>query len=351
MNRVVTDSFWSRSIALALVLVVIIWFGITSLYSEEKSAPTELKIAVPCITVIEQPWVTSLIQALERVKAEKPHGLTINWSIAENVLPPDAEPVLKQYAKSGEYGIIIDHGVYPEAVKKLSKEYPDILWAFTGSVHTPLGGNGYWLDIYLHEAAFLCGVIAGLMTETNTVGVVASFPYGTVNSPINGFIAGAKAVNPDIKVKMTYLDSWWDPPKAKQSALAQIAAGADFIYAERFGPFEACKEKGKFAFGHFVDQHSLSPEVVISSTVARWDPALRSIIDAWWYHMTEGKPYDAPMEPIVFLMKDGGSDIAPYHDLANEIPQEVKDAVNKAKADIMNGKLIVPYNEEQVIAD
>ncbi len=351
MKRAGIDIFWHRGVVLVLVLAIIGWFGLTSLSAAEKSAPTELNIAIPCLTAIEQPWITSLIQALERVKAEKPHGLTINWNISENIAPADAERVMKQYAKSGKYGIILDHGTYPEADAKLSKEYPDILWAFTGSGHNPLGGNGYWLDVYLHEPAYLCGIIAGMMTKSNVIGAVASFPYPNVDLPINGFIAGAKSVNPDIKIRMTYLNSWWDPPKGKQSALAQIAAGADFIYAERFGPFEACKEKGKLAFGHFVDQNSLAPDVVVSSPVARWDPDLRTIIDAWWDHETKGKPYDAPMERIVFFMKDDGSELAPYHSLADKIPPEVKAAVNKAKADIMSGKLKVPFNVKQIIPD
>ena len=351
MKRSVTDKLRYRSIALAVILALIGCLGITSLSAAEKAAPTELNIAIPCLTAVEQPWITSLIQALERVKAEKPHGLTINWNISENILPPDADRVLKQYAKSGEYGIILDHGTYPDVVKKLSQEYPDILWAFTGSGHKPLGGNGYWLDVYLHEPAYLCGIIAGMMSENNAIGAVASFPYPNVNLPINGFVSGAQSVSPDVKVKMTYLDSWWDPPKGKQSALAQIASGADFVYAERFGPFEACKEKGKLAFGHFVDQYSLAPEVVIASPIARWDPALNTIIDAWWDHETKGTPYNAPMERIVFFMKDGGSELSSYHGNADKIPQKVKDAVSKAKADIMSGKLTVPFKEGQVLAN
>jgi basic membrane lipoprotein Med (substrate-binding protein (PBP1-ABC) superfamily) len=76
---------------------------------------------------------------------------------------------------------------------------------------------------------------------------------------------------------MAYIESWFDPPKGKQSALAQIAAGADFIYAERFGPFETAKEKGKLAFGHFVDQNSLAQDIVVSSTIARWDRGWRRL--------------------------------------------------------------------------
>ena len=102
--------------------------------------------------------------------------------------------------------------------------------------------------------------------------------------------------------------------------LTRIAAGADFIYAERFGPFEACKEKGIYGFGHFVDQNSLTPEVVVSSAIALWDPSIKYLIDAWWNHVTKGVPYDAPLKDIIFGMADGGSALAPYHGLAEKIP-------------------------------
>jgi basic membrane lipoprotein Med (substrate-binding protein (PBP1-ABC) superfamily) len=205
--------------------------------------------------------------------------------------------------------------------------------------------------MYVHEPAYLLGMIAGMMTETNVIGAVAAYPFPNVNLPINAYVAGAKAVNPDVKVKMTYIESWFDPAKAKESTLAQIATGADFVYAERFGPFEACQEKGVYAFGHYVDQNSLAPETVVASTLARWDPAANFLIDEWYAHVADGKEYAAPMKEVVFFMKDGGSDISGYNALEASIPQEVRDAVAAARQEILQGEMQVPYNEEPVTSD
>jgi basic membrane lipoprotein Med (substrate-binding protein (PBP1-ABC) superfamily) len=304
------------------------------------------------LNTVEEPYNTSFLQSWERVAAEKPHGLTINYEYTENVAPPDAERVLRELATSGKYQMIFAHSTYSDQVKVLKDEFPDIAWGFTGSGNEGLGGNAYWLDVALYEPAYLMGVVAGMMTKSDVLGGVVEYPYPNVNAPFNAFIAGAKSVNPDVKVKATYIESWFDPPKAKESATAQISAGADFIYAERFGPFEAVTEKpGTYAFGHFVDQNSLAPQVVVTSAIAKWDPAILQAIDGWWAHATEDAPYDAPTDRIVFLMKDGGSDLAPFHELDGVIPQEVKDAVEKAKADILAGTLTVPMDEKPVTSE
>jgi basic membrane lipoprotein Med (substrate-binding protein (PBP1-ABC) superfamily) len=315
-------------------------------------APTEVNIAGITITPLEEPWNTSWIQTMERLKEAKPHGLTINLDVTENVAPPDAERVLREYAQTGKYDIIWAHSAYPDAIKVLKDEFPEILWAFSGSGNEGLGGNAYWTDVYVHEPAYLMGIIAGMMTKTDTIGAVAAYPFPNVNAPLNGYIAGAESVNPSIEVKSAYIESWFDPPKAKESAEAQIAAGADFIYAERFGPFEAVvAHPGTYAFGHFVDQNSLAPEVVITSVVARWDPDAEVVLDAWWEHVTNGTPYNAPVERVQFLMKDGGADIAPFHELESVLPEEVMAAVEQARADILSGALVVPLNEEAVTSD
>lgn len=315
------------------------------------AAPSQLNIAAIFISPVEEPWNTSWLQTIERLKAEQPHGLTINLDYTENVAPPDAERVLREYGKTGKYQIIWAHSSYSEAVKNLKDEFPEISWVYAGSGNEPLGGNAYWVDVFIHEPAYLMGIIAGMMTGSNMIGTVASYPYPNVNLPLNAYTAGAKSVNPRVKVKVTYIESWFDPPKAKESATAQIAAGADLIYAERFGPFEAAIEKKVHAFGHFVDQNSLAPETVVTSAVALWDPATTYVIDAWWDHATKGTPYNAPTERIVYLMKDGGSNIAPFYGLESEISEDVKEAVEKARADILAGTLKVPMNEAPATSD
>ena len=317
----------------------------------EKKVPTELKIALINQSPLEEPWNTAMIQSLDRVIAQKPHGLTISYTFGENIATPDGERVLRQYASTGEYGIIWAHGVYTDAVEAMRTEFPDLVVGASGSGFEGKGGNMYWGQMYVHGPAYLMGMMAGLMTKTNTVGVVAAYPFPNVNLPVNGYIAGVKAVNPEAKVKVTYIESWYDPPKGKESAIAQIAAGADFIYAERFGPFEAATEKGVYAFGHYVDQNSLAPETVISGTIAKWDPVIMTLVDAWWEHTVNGTPYNAPTSEIVFNMAQGGCDLAPYHDLDSKIPQDVKDAIAKAKQDILDGKLVVPFNEEPATSE
>ena len=344
---------WFKIVSLLAVLAIgVFLIGPDRLTAGEKSkAPKDLKIGVVMLTVVEEPFNTMLLQGLERVQAEHPHGLNISWDLSENVPYPDCERVLKNYAKTGKYDIIWFHVSNPEAIKAAAKAYPDTMWVFSASGHKAIGGNAYWCDMYVHEPAYLMGIMAGMMTKTNILGAVAGYPYPQVNLPINAFKAGAKSVNPDVKLKMTYIESWFDPPKAKQSALAQIASGADFIYAERFGPFEACKEKGILGFRHWVDQNDMAPEVVLSSAVAFWDPVMNTIIDIWWDHVTKGMPFDAPMTIIQYGMAEGASDIAPYHGLASKVPPEVKKKVEQARADIKAGKLKVPYIDTPAMSD
>ncbi len=126
--------------------------------------------------------------------------------------------------------------------------------------------------------------------------------------------------------------------------MAQIAAGADLILGERFGVFDAAKEKGIFAFGSQVDQYDVAPEVVLTSAVIRFDPSIKFIIDEWWNHETQGKAYNAQEKALIYFMKDGGSEIAPFHGNESKIPKEAMDALEQARAKIMDGSLQVPIN-------
>lgn len=319
--------------------------------AEAAPNPKKLKIGIIFVTVMEDPWNTAFLQSLERVKAEKPYGLDLEWDISENVYPPDISRVMKQYAKTGKYDIIWAHSGYGDAVKKISREYPDILWCMSGEGNDPAGGNAYWVNMDQGEPAYLLGMMAGLMTKSNTLGVIASYPFPNLNLLVNGFKLGAQAVNPDVRVIASFTESWFDPPKAKEAALAQIAAGADMIYAEQFGPFEACKEKNVMAFGSTVDQNNLAPEVVISSSIGKWDPVINFIVDRWWENQTKGIAYDAPMTKVEFRMKDGSGDIAPYHQLASRVPDNVKKKIAETRKQMLDGTLQVPRDPKPPVSD
>lgn len=317
-----------------------------------KPVPTTLKIAILNPTAKEQPWNTSVLQAMERVKAAKPHGLEITYTFQERIANTDGVRVMGELAASGEYGIIWAHDAYPDGIATLGPKYPDIAWVGAGSGYEPMEKNMYWVNMDLHEAAYLAGVLAAKMTKTNILGAVAAYPYPNVNEPINAFFDGAKAVNPAIKVKMNYISAWYDPAKAKEAALAEIAAGADIIYAERFGPFEAAKEKGIYALGHLTDQNELAPDTVLTSSLVLWDPCINAVIDAWWEHTVNGKPYNAPTDKaMVFSLKDGGSAIAPFHNLDGQIPQDVKDLLDKTRKDIISGTLVIKANAAEIKGD
>jgi len=315
------------------------------------NTPTELNIAAVMGSTIDEAWYKAFVESFKRIQAQKPHGLTLNLDYTENVWGDDAERALREYAASGKYQIIWATSSYSDQVQNLKDKYPDILWAFTGSGNTALGGNAYWTYNHVHEAAYLLGVIAGTMTKSNVIGAVAGFPYDDVNDVLNAYIDGAKSVNSNVKAKVTFIESWYDPPKAKEATYALIAAGADYIYAERQGPFEACAEKQVFGFGQYEDQNYLSPDVVVSSTILKWDPQFTYLIDEWWNHATAGKAYDAPMEPIWFPMADGSADIAPYHSFESQLPPELIQKVDQLKADIISGKLVVPLNVEPPTSD
>jgi len=304
--------------------------------------PTEVKIAVITGNTIEQPYVKSLLQAFDRFNENNEYGLNISYDYSENLHGDDAERAMRAYAETGTYDIIWAHESYSDQVKNMMDEYPETMFVLAGSGNAGIGKNAYFIFAHIHECAYLMGVAAAMMTKTNVVGAVAAYPYEDVNDVLNGFRDGAKSVNEDIKVKIAFIESWYDPPKAKETTYALIAAGADLVYAERLGPFEALSEKGLLGFGNYEDQYAMAPDVVITSALLRWEPHVDYIISEWLGHKVDGKPWNGTIEPTWFGMADGGCDLAPFQ--GNTAPQAIQDAVNSVREDIMKGTLKIQLN-------
>ncbi len=312
----------------------------------DGEAPSTVEIALVLEGVKEEGWNTAMIGALDRIGAEAPNGLAVSYDIVENVAYADGERIGRDLASSGDYDVIVMHSAFVDSVNALAPDFPDIPWGLSGSGNDlAIGGNVFWIDVFIHEPAYLLGIIAGSMTETNQISAVAGFPFANVNAPVHAFIDGALSVNPDITSSVTYIESWFDAATANESAIAQIAAGSDMIYAERFGPVEAAASAdGVYAFGHFTDQSSLNPDIVLTSALALWDPAVMTILDAWYDNKVNGTAFSAPAEErIVFrTMIEGGSDIS---ELSASVPADVATAVEEARAAILDGSLEVPFND------
>jgi basic membrane protein A len=308
--------------------------------------PTDLSVALVLLGVAEEPWYSTMIDSVGRVSTEAPYGLNITSEIFENISYADGERIMRDLAASGKYQMIIAHSAFSDGVNAVKAEFPDILFAFSGSGNTPEGGNGYWIDVWVHEPAYLAGIIAGMMTETNKISGVAAFPFPNVNGPLNAWVDGALSVNADVEANVNYIESWFDPATAKESAVAQIANGSDMVYMERFGPLEAVQSADAvYSFGHFSDQIALDPALVLSSPVAKWDPAFNTLVDEWWAHVTEGAAFDAPMERIMFFMAAGGADIGAISD---SVPADVQAAVTEARDKILSGELVIDFNDAPI---
>jgi basic membrane protein A len=313
--------------------------------------PTELRVAALLSSTADNPWDESFLMSFQEVQEAAPYGLTISdIDFSEGVWGDEAGVVLREYASTGEYDIIWAHSAYSDQVKVLKDEYPEIVWVVAGSGNEPIGDNAYWIFLHVHEVTYLMGRYAGGLTESNVIGLVAGFETDDTLDTFNGFVDGAKSVNPDITTKVSYIESWYDPAKGAEAARAQIAAGADQIYTQSYG-FEACVEADIFCYSTYTDNNYLATENILVSALSYWNPHINYIIDEWWNHETDGMPYDAPMEAVWFNMAEGTGDLSSLHGLDEGLPAEVIADVEQAREDILNGTLQVELKVEPISSD
>ncbi len=294
-----------------------------------------LKVFGAYATQIEEPWDGVIHAAL---KAEAEAGL-IDYNFADDIgYAGDMELTLRDVAEIEQPDIIFgDAFGNEEAVRAVAADYPDIAFVF-GSGGGPADPNFSVFDNWIHEPAYLAGMLAGGLTETGVVGVVGGVPVPEVNRITNAFIAGAQATNPEVEAKVSFINSWFDPAAAKEAALAQIDAGADVLYAERYGVIEAAQEKGVLAIGNMSDQSELAPEAVVTSVTWNMAPTAQYIID-----QVAGGTYTAQDLKDFSMVGKGGAALATIN--ADLVPTELLDTVMAKEAEIVSGLFRVDINE------
>lgn len=302
-------------------------------------APAKLLVYGAFATPIEEPWDGVIHSALLKVKETG----QIDYEYTDNIgYAGDMERVLREVSDQKKPAAIFgDAFGNEEAARRVAKDYPKIAFVF-GSGLGPSEPNFSVFDNWIHEPAYLCGMLAGGLTKSNTLGIVGAMPVPEVNRLINAFIAGAKEVNPKAKVLVTFIGSWFDPAAAKEAALAQIDAGADVLYAERFGVIEAAAEKGLFAFGNMSDQNELAPNFVVSSPVWNMNPTVQYIIA-----QIQSGAYTAQDLKDFSMVAKGGATLAPFHATESKIPAELLAKVKEREQQIATGLFRVDINEVQ----
>ena len=201
------------TIAAALCLAIFMFAG-------TAMAAGKIKVAGIYTQPIQQKWDACLHKALQKAA----DAGEIEYVYSEKTSNTDYIRVLREYSEKGVNLVVGEAFGISRDVTKVAKDYPNVAYLM-GDSFGPRGDNLSVFDNYIHEPCYLMGMIAGKMTKTNKIGMVGGYPIGEVNRLFHAFMAGAKSVNPAVEFKVSFIGSWYDPPKAKEFAFAQVEAG------------------------------------------------------------------------------------------------------------------------------
>ena len=300
-------------------------------------AQGKLKVAAIYTVPVEQQWVSRIDKAL---KAAVARG-EIDYVVSETVANADYERVMRQYAEAGHTLVVGESFAVEAAARKVAKDYPKVSFLM-GSSGKPQAPNFGVFDNFIQEPAYLSGMIAGGMTKSNKIGMVGGYPIPEVNRLMNAFMAGAKEVNPKVEFMVTFINSWFDPPKAKEAAFARIDKGADVLYAERFGVSDAAKEKGKLAIGNVINTQDKYPDTVVASALWNMEPTVDRALKA----VKDGK-FKAEDYGSYSMMKHKGSELAALGTFDKKVPADLVKKVKEKEKAIMDGKFTVKVNDSE----
>jgi simple sugar transport system substrate-binding protein len=253
----------------------------------------------------------------------------IETSFLENVNEgPDAERSIEQLVRTGHKLIYTTSFGFMDATAKVAKKYPNVMFEHA---------TGYKRDKNLatysgrfYEGRYIMGQIAAKMSKTGTIGYIGSFPIPEVVSGINAMMLGAQSVRPDMKVKIIWVNTWYDPGKEAAAARALADQGADILaqHTDSAAAMQFANERGIYAFGQDSDQIKFGPKAQLTAIVNNWTPyysdRVKLALDGKW---ATGDVWGGLTSKIVQM--------APY----TNMPDDVKKLATETEAAISSGKL------------
>jgi basic membrane lipoprotein Med (substrate-binding protein (PBP1-ABC) superfamily) len=292
-----------------------------------------IKVAAIYTVPVEQQWVSRIHKALNAAKERG--DITYVWS--ENVANTDYERVMREYAEAGNQLIVGEVFGVEKAARGVAADYPETAFLM-GSSFGPQEPNLAVFDNLIQECSYLTGLVAGSLSKSGLIGMVGGYPIPEVNRLMHAFMAGARETNPKAEFLVTFIGSWYDPPKAKEAAFAMIDQGADVMYAERFGVSDAAKERGVKAIGNVIDTQGDYPGTVVASALWHMEPSIDRAIAA-----VQSGGFAAEDYGSLSHLGAGGCSLAPMQ--ADLVAAEVQALVAAKEQAIKDGSLAVVVDD------
>jgi basic membrane protein A len=266
---------------------------------------------------------------LARLAMVKEFGDKVETTYLENVSEgPDSERSIEQLARAGNKLIFTTSFGYMEPTLKVAKKYPNVHFEHATGYKRDKNMSTYSGRFY--EGRYIQGIIAGKMSKSGVLGYIGSFPIPEVISGINATILGAQTINPNIKVKIIWANTWFDPGKEADAAKALLDQGADVImqHTDSPAPMQIASERGKLAFGQDSEMIKFGPKTQLTSIMDNWAPyyiaRVKAELDGTW---KSEDTWDGLKEKMVVM--------APY----TNMPDDVKKLAKDTEAAIIAGTL------------
>jgi basic membrane protein A len=308
----------------------------------EEGGVLRVAVIMPS-TINDLAFSQSMYDALVTIQTEKggPEKMELVYSEGMFVVD-DAAAAIRDYASEG-YDLIIAHGSqYGSSLQEIAPDFPETSFAHGTTVNTFVDegiNNVFAYEAASHEGGYVNGVMAGMLTESNVIGVVGPIETGDAKLYIDGFLAGVKASNPDAEVNVNYIGSFSDVALAAEAANTHLQAGADTLTGTAqmvVGAIGAAEENGALWFGTQASQTSLAPDIVVANQIYDWTVVLNDIIDLMGQGTYGGKAYNITLENNGQVM-----DYNPDFDL----PADVKTAADEAVKGIVDGSITIDIGE------
>jgi len=265
-----------------------------------------------------------------RKAVAKALGASVQTTFVENVPEgADAERVIRDLAREGHKIIFTPSFGYMEPTLKVAQEFPDVKFeSITGYKTAP---NVAVANARYYEGRYLAGVAAGRMTQSNLAGYVAGFPIPEVLQGINAFTLGMRSVNPRAQVKVVWLNTWFDPAKERDAAMALFNQKVDVIafHTASTAVMAAAQERGKMAVAYHSDMRKVAPDAQIMAVTHEWGAYYTSRVRA----LQQGQWQSGT---VWGGMKEG---MVRVGDFGPKVPKAVQAEVLAKQKEVASGKL------------